>query len=146
MRHLKVNMPLDDNLTEEVLSHMRRPLRNLPISTEAISPNPDGSLHCVEAIREKVNNRYLLRLRVIIKNYGSARVTVPCNSGEEYRRFLSLRYSIRNSDAVYITLKNLRVNASARGYAMLYLFAQDYTVLSGAMKENSKKKEKNHDC
>lgn len=130
MRQSIDDMLCDDNLTKEVLACMSRPLRCLPLDTEAISPNPDGSLHCVEAIREKVNNSYVLRLRVIIKNYGgSVRVTIPCaDSGNEYRRFLRLRYSIRNSDVVLISFKNLRVYAC--DYAKLYLFAQDFTVLS----------------
>lgn len=120
----------NNDLTEMVLSEMRIALRDLYISPIGISPNPDGSLHCTEVEREKTDEGYMLRLRVITNMRRSVRITVPCDSDYKYRRFLLLRNRIRNTDLVLVAFDALRVSVSSHGYGELYLYAPDYTVIS----------------
>lgn len=118
-----------DYETDLLRADLRKSLRDLYINPLGISPNPDGSLHCVEAVAENTNQGCMLRLRVITNNGRGVRVTVPCNSEYEYKRFLLLRDRIRNTDSVLVNFDALRVSTSSHGFGELYLFAKDYTAI-----------------
>lgn len=119
----------NDDSVQALISDMRVPLRDLYISPIGISPYSDGSLHCTEVEREKTDGGYMLRLRVITNNHRSVRITVPCDSDYEYKRFLLLRNRIRNTDLVLVTFDTLRVSTSSHGLGELYLYANNYTAV-----------------
>lgn len=128
-----------DYKTEVMRADIRSRLCSLSLDPKGISPYLDGSLHCVESTVEKSSRGdYVLRLRVITNSHGSVRITVPINSDYDYQRFLILRFNIRNSDAVFITVDDLEVRLSPNGFHELYLFAKDYTVISGDLLDDGK--------
>lgn len=119
----------NDDSVQALISDMRVPLRDLFIDPKGISPYENGSLHCTEVEREKTDSGYLLRLRVITNSRRSVRITVPCDSDYEYKRFLLLRNRIRNTDLVLVTFDTLRVSVSSHGLGELYLYAKSYTTV-----------------
>lgn len=106
----------------------RLSFRSLSIPPTAISTDGSEWLHCVEAIKEKIENRHVMRLRVITNTHRGVTITIPIYGQDMNLKYLDLRFKIRNSDTVLVTFPDIFVTASRRVCNELYLRANDFKI------------------
>ena len=119
------------NLQMQSAFNARLPLVALTIKPNAISPDDNEWLHCVEATKR--NNR--IYIRVITNTDRGVNIMIPCNTVEMYYKFMDLRFQVRNRDKVMVTFPELYVSHSGRKQE-LYLRSSDFKLNSPEVLRN----------
>lgn len=119
----------DMNNLKKAFFDTSNPLYTLPLSVNSISPDGSDWLHVVEASKTHFKHSHSpkISLRVIIKNHGGTNIYIPCSSDEMQQKYRNLRFLVRNTDYVRITLQDLRIT-SVHNRNNLLLFARDFKI------------------
>jgi len=116
------------SMLQQGFYNSRLSFRVLNIPPTAISADGSEWLHCVEAIKEKIDNHHVMRLRVITNTHRGVTITIPVNGKDMNMKYLDLRFKIRNTDTVLVTFPELFVTTSRRVCNELYLRANDFKI------------------